>query len=303
VRSGDPFGFIESERKNTTAAALTVLPIVAPLTRFNIPARHPFGDRRAPRQALEDPSQIIGGRDYQPDDPLRRVHWKATARAGTLQSKVYPTTTVHTLTILLDIHTTGALAQGINQPLLELGIAAAASVAAWATAQGLAVGVFSNGLPSAGAADELTSFAEAAALLRVPPGNHPDQLHRILLTLARLQPYFGIGMTSLLAREEPRLPIGSTIIAITAAAALPTDLVARLERLARHGHQVALLLTGNAPAETGTLTTYRLGDEEAWNVLAAAALKHAGFSPDTGFAGAGDGAEDQLAAQPGIAVG
>ena len=40
-------------------------------------------DASVPRGLFEDPALFAGVRPYQPGDPLRRIHWKATARLGT----------------------------------------------------------------------------------------------------------------------------------------------------------------------------------------------------------------------------
>ncbi|HCJ36385.1 MAG TPA: DUF58 domain-containing protein, partial [Ktedonobacter sp.] len=50
LRSGDVFGFISNEESLENWQYLLVYPLVVPLTRFSLPARHPFGDRRAPRR-------------------------------------------------------------------------------------------------------------------------------------------------------------------------------------------------------------------------------------------------------------
>ena len=89
LRSGDVFGFLNREESLSNRQYLLVYPLVVPITRFGLPSHHPFGDNRAPRRMLEDPSRVIGVRDYMYGDDLRRVHWKATARMMQLQSKVY----------------------------------------------------------------------------------------------------------------------------------------------------------------------------------------------------------------------
>jgi uncharacterized protein (DUF58 family) len=275
LRAGDPFGFLERDIRvmpQNGSQLLTVLPIVAPLTRMGLPAHNPFGDLAAQQRLIEDPSQIIGTRDYQPGDPLRRVHWKATARSHTLQSKVYPFTTTHTLAIFLDIHTSANPAQGFVTALFELGIAATASIASWGNAHQYAVGLFSNGLPISGGGVDVASYEEVRAFMRLPPSAHPRQLPHVLDALARLQPYFGFAMERLIAREEHQLPLGATIVVISAAAALHPQTVAQLERLRRRGANVALLLTGEEPAQTGSLLSYRLGGKEAWHDLVTFAL-------------------------------
>ena len=284
LRAGDPFGFIEREmRVQGGQQTLMVLPIIAPLTQFKLPMRNPFGDFQAQRRFIEDPSQIIGVRDYQPGDPIRRVHWKATARNTTLQSKVYPFTTTHTLAIFLDIYTAESPVEGFDTALFELGIAAAASIAAWAIETRYAVGLFSNGIPMGMDDDNMTSFEQLHAFMKLPPSAHPSHLIRLLEALARLQPYFGVAMERLIRREQHNLPMGATIVVISAAPALRPNTVALLERLRRRGYVIAVLLTGKQTAETGTLVTYRLGGEEAWHALTEfASRKYAHDSDGTG---------------------
>ena len=147
VRSGDLFGFTERTETLENQQYLTVYPLVLPLSSFNLPARHPFGDRRAPRRLLEDPSRVIGVRDYAYGDDLRRIHWKATARALQLQSKVYEPTTTYTLALFVNVSTHLNAFFNPSQELLELSICAAASIASWALREGYAVGLYSNGFP------------------------------------------------------------------------------------------------------------------------------------------------------------
>jgi len=283
LRAGDPFGFLDRDVRISQQGgdrSLMVLPIVAPLDRFGLPARNPFGDLAAQRRLIEDPSQVIGARDYQAGDPLRRVHWKATARSDTLQSKVYPYTVTQSLALFFDIHTSSNASQGFDTALFELGIAGAASIAAWAQKERYAVGLFSNGIPSAGSEHGIASFEELHSFMRVPLSPHPAQLQRLLEALARMQPYFGISMQRLIAREQHALPIGATIVYITAAVALSPNVVAQLERLKRRGYVVAVLLTGDAPADTRSLLTYRLGGEESWNDLITYATRRFRHEPD-----------------------
>src|SRR5438105_1749502 len=144
LRSGDVFGFIDREVSLSNRQYLLVYPLVIPLTRFGLPARHPFGDYRAPRRLLEDPSRVIGVRDYMYGDELRRVHWKATARTMQLQSKVYDATTTYTMVLFLNVVTQLDVYYGIHPELQELAICATASVGDWALNQGYAVGLYAN---------------------------------------------------------------------------------------------------------------------------------------------------------------
>jgi len=266
LRASDPFGFLDNEIKINqvgASATLTVLPIIVPLTEFGLPPRHPFGDLRALRRIIVDPQVTIGARDYAPGDPLRQVHWKASARVNKLQSKVYMPTISYTLVTFLDVRTTPTIVDGIEPEYLELGVAAAASVVTWATAQRYTLGLFTNSIAAAGAMDA-TSFAEIQASMRVPPSNNPQQLHVILKTLAQTQPILGGSMERLVAKETGRLPVGSTIVYIATASVVSENILYMLQRLQRSGHSVTLLLIGNGEVQTGTLTKYRLGGKEKW---------------------------------------
>src|SRR5437763_9010804 len=146
MRSGDVFGFLSNEKTLPNWQYLLVYPLVVPLTQFSLPSRHPFGERRAPRRLLEDPSRVIGVRDYAYGDSLRRIHWKATARTMQMQSKVYEATTTYTMVIFLNVIAHFDFLQGYQPEVQELAICAAASVADWALNEGYAVGLYANTL-------------------------------------------------------------------------------------------------------------------------------------------------------------
>ena len=156
LRVSDPFGLLEREHTHGATATLIVHPLIVPLERFGLPAHAPFGERPAPRRLLEDPLRVAGIRPYQPGDEQRRIHWKATARLGSLQSKILETSTRHTVLIFLDIRTFTQISKGYAPDLVELVISAAASVANWGLEQGYAVGLVSNGTLLAPELDMLT---------------------------------------------------------------------------------------------------------------------------------------------------
>jgi uncharacterized protein (DUF58 family) len=279
LRSGDPFGLLTRESQREQLDTLLVYPPLLPIERFGLPARRPFGERAAPHRLLEDPTRVIGVREWVPGDDLRRVHWKATARAMTLQSKVYEPTTTWTLAVFLNINSYANPVLGTNPPLVELAIAAAASIAQWATEQGYAVGLFANAMQATPGEDELSPAAieersieiNRAIRVRIPPSSRAEQLPRILESLTRLVPFFGSPIEQLLVDEQPRLPAGATLVLISAAAAVTPSLLTTLRQAQAHGHTVALLVAGNAPIESTTFPVYRLGTEEVWDEIVAQA--------------------------------
>src|SRR3972149_2468824 len=65
------------------------------------PPQSPMGNLPPPQPIFEDPSRVIGKRDYVAGDSLQRVDWKATAVVGRLQVKQYqPSTARETLIVL-----------------------------------------------------------------------------------------------------------------------------------------------------------------------------------------------------------
>ncbi len=289
LRSGDVFGFLSQEESLSNWQYLLVYPLVVPLTRFSLPARHPFGDRRAPRRLLEDPSRTIGVRDYAYGDSLRRVHWKATARTMQLQSKVYEATTTYTLVLFLNVAARTDGYYGINPDLQELAICAAASVTDWAIDQGYEVGFYANTImympemeeetgrrtgtveeePERGLEDEVEAQLRKRRI-HLPPSSSNEQRRRIMEVLARIQPFFGTPIEDVIQAERNRLPAGATVVLITSAVNDP--LLETLARVRQAGHAVTILFVGDAlmPGRLGGITVYHIGGEETWRELVAA---------------------------------
>ncbi len=305
LRSGDVFGFLNREESLSNRQYLLVYPLVVPITRFGLPSHHPFGDNRAPRRMLEDPSRVIGVRDYMYGDDLRRVHWKATARMMQLQSKVYQATTTYTLVLFLNIVSQLDAWYGIRPELQELAICATASVADWALDQGYAVGLYTNTImymPEMGMSistsqpssslDQLGELSSAVPQnadekekdhlrevvladqlnrrrIHLPPASNEEQRKRIMEVLARVQSYFGSSIEELIQIERTRLPAGATVVVVTSTVSDP--LLDALSRVKRSGHAVTILYVGDSPLSMtlGGLAVYHIGGEETWKDLLA----------------------------------
>jgi uncharacterized protein (DUF58 family) len=289
MRSGDLFGFLSNEQTYENLQYLLVYPLVVPLTRFSLPARHPFGDRRTPRRLLEDPSRVIGVRDYVYGDSLRRVHWKATARTMQMQSKIYEATTTYTMVIFLNILSQFDSSHGLQPEVQELGICAAASVADWAINEGYAVGLYANTLmympeerveyeaEQEGEGEQNLAATLAAQLKRrrihLPPATSEEQRKRIMDVLARIQPFFGSTFEDVVHTERSRLPAGATVVIITSTVTDP--LLETLARIKQSGHAVTILFAGDKPfpAHLAGVTVYHLGGKDTWKQLEAAYSK------------------------------
>jgi uncharacterized protein (DUF58 family) len=303
LRSGDVFGFLNRQETLSNRQYLLVYPLVVSIARFGLPSRHPFGDYRAPRRMLEDPSRVVGVRDYMYGDDLRRVHWKATARMMQLQSKIYQETTTYTLVLFLNVVSQLDAWYGIRPELQELAICATASVADWALDQGYAVGLYVNtimfipemgmSIPTAQAPSSPTESSERSPVLpttsdkeekerhveavvadqlkrrriHLPPASNEEQRKRIMEVLARIQSYFGSSIEELLHIERTRLPAGATVVVVTSTVSDP--LLDTLSRVKRSGHSVTILHVGDSPlpGTLGGVSVYHIGGEETWKDL------------------------------------
>jgi len=281
LRSGDVFGFTSREMELSNRQFVLVYPLVVPLTRIGLPARHPFGDQRAQRRLLEDPSRVIGIRDYHYGDSLRRVHWKATARALQMQSKVYEPTTTYTMVIFLNLESRPDTHYGIHPELQELSICATASITNWAIDNSYAVGFYANtimyipdeeiSLRNEQGEEEDLEMALAAQLRRrrisIPISSSGEQRTHIMEALARIQGYFGSNIEDIIQTERSRLPAGATIVLITST--LSEQMVDKLLQLRRGGHAVTVLFVSDtpAPAKISGITIYHIGGETTWGAL------------------------------------
>ncbi|WP_322480797.1 DUF58 domain-containing protein [Thermogemmatispora sp.] len=279
LRSGDLFGFVSRRQELDNREQILVYPPIVPLSQLGLPARHPFGERRAPWRLLEDPARISGIRDYRQGDELRRIHWKATARVMSLQSKIYETSTTYTLVLFLNISLhLSPLDLAINQDLKELAICVTASVADWGLREGYAVGLYCNGmLADLEHSRELAQQIEdqqwkrteaLSKVIRLPPASGPKQRQHILETLARVEPYYGDPIEVIMSAESTRLPFGATVILVTST--LNEALLTVLERLRHSGHPVGLLSIGQVPmVKVPGMLVQHIGGEETWRTILA----------------------------------
>ncbi len=162
------------------------------------------------------------------------MHWKATARRGELQVRVFEPTTTLSLVILLNVATFAHHWQGFIPELLEQTISVAGSVATWAVGQKHKVGLVANG-----------SMPLSDQPIRVPPGRSPGQLAAILEALAAVTSFATSSIQDLLRSESPRLPWGATLLVVTAI--VTDELAAAMVRLREAGRRMALISLAEEP--------------------------------------------------------
>ena len=262
METGDLFGLHRRYNVVTEPHFLMVYPEVLALEGFDVASRRPIGEVRMTYRLYEDPTRIAGVRRYQAGDPLNRIHWPATARTGSLHSKVYEPSTVAGATIVLEFHQ-DAYDPGQRSARSELAVTAAASLANTVYEMNQQVGLVTNGRD---AADRIrqegwdydvrsrNTARRSAEMLRYSDRLEPvvvetrrgvEQLMRIFETLARAELTDGLSFAQLLGETAGRIPRDATVLAILPAVTNETAMA--LGNLRRSGFAVTVMVNTFEP--------------------------------------------------------
>jgi uncharacterized protein (DUF58 family) len=194
LRSGDMFGLFPRELILPHFQSLLVYPRIFPLSKLNLPLRALFGEKVGPRSIYEDISRVAGAREYRYDDPLKRIHWKASAAHSKLQTRQYECGTSLSLLLILDVNSFTE-----EDEEFEYAVSTIASLAYEAERQGFAVGLLTNSEPE----------------VHIPIGSGRAQLTQILEALARITVKSRLPLSKQMDRIRTILPIGATVVVVT----------------------------------------------------------------------------------------
>ena len=234
METGDLFGLQKQFRTGKNQDYVSVLPTIAYIDTFNISSRRPQGPIRLSHRIYEDPTRISGLREYEPGDPMNRIHWKASARTGGLYTKTYEASTVTGGTLLLDLHDESYVPEG-KAERMELAVTVTASIAYLLQMSSEQVGMMTNGLDAAELAryevdtqralsreeierylvDEATS--DRLSPLHVPTLRSADQAQVIAENLARVVPGYGLDVEQMLLAEFRGLPRNAALLPVVPA--------------------------------------------------------------------------------------
>jgi uncharacterized protein (DUF58 family) len=126
VLFSDPLGLFPRRMDIGPPLPMLVLPRVYPLGQ-QVTRGMPIGAIRVENRLYEDPGRYRSMRDYVPGDDPRRIHWKASARTGSLQVMEYASTLSSPVVIALNIDA-DAFTHGRKFQHFERCIEAAASL-------------------------------------------------------------------------------------------------------------------------------------------------------------------------------
>jgi uncharacterized protein (DUF58 family) len=257
LESGDVFGLHRRFLALTEPHFLLVYPRQEQLEGYELASRRPIGEVVLTHRLYEDPTRIAGVRAYEAGDPLHRVHWRATARTGQLQSKTYEPTTLAGATLLLDFHVGSYPAAG-EPHRSDLAVTAAASLANAIFEMGQQFGLVTNARDTADrirregwetdprtrraarATGAMQEQNERLQPIIVETRRGAEHLHRLRETLARVELTDGMMFAGLLAEVTGRLPRDATLVALLSEVSL--EIAVSLGTLHRAGFAITVIL-------------------------------------------------------------
>jgi uncharacterized protein (DUF58 family) len=263
IETGDYFGILRRFVARPPLHYLTVYPEVLPIGRLLVPTSRPVGEVRAPWAVIEDVTRPAGVREYQRGDPMRRIHWKATAHTGRLHSRVYEYTRLQGANLVVNFHRDAWRGED-GEEAAELAVTVAASIAAHLRERHQQFGLVSNGLDGAKMIEawpaeiDVPSRQKAAEILArrepperyepvvVTPGRGEETLQLVLGALARLQPGTGLTLGELVHREHPAWP--RELAALLIVPRLDEEVLEAVGMLRAARFGVAVIVVGEAAA-------------------------------------------------------
>jgi uncharacterized protein (DUF58 family) len=198
LETGDPLGIYSLTLEDPTASTLAVMPPVVSLPKFHIASSGWAGEGSTNPRSLEETINASHTREMVPNDPMKFIHWKSTARHNKFVVKQFEGTPAGDWWILLDLHKHSQLGEGWASTE-EHGVILASSLAARGLNEEYPVGLAINGSESAW----------------IVPRRNQNQSREVLKALAVAAPS-EMGVKDYLQRIGQMIGNRSSLLIITA---------------------------------------------------------------------------------------
>ena len=167
---------------------------------------------------------------------MKHIDWKASARLGQLQTKVFEPVVSLNVLIALNGSTSEFPWQGAHRRFFERAVTAAASAASYCADRGYSFGLVSNAVAS-----------YSGKWLSVPLGSATQQLSLVLEALATAGPYLVTPLVDVIRSERNSLPSGATVVLVTAV--ITKALAEEFVEIKDRGYEVLALYAGDGVPE------------------------------------------------------
>lgn len=176
---GDLLGLTDVMRSQKLSTPVLVYPRLMDTDEIPMPVSRMLGELVRRQQLLQDPFLVRGIRAYQPGDPVRDIHWPATARIGETQVRVRDYSSRSRLLVVLNVQQEdmqlNKYVPETQEQWVEEAIRMCATVCIQALRSGFSAGIAANMpmgdsqestviLPADGAAREEELLASCARL-------------------------------------------------------------------------------------------------------------------------------------------
>ncbi|MBR5110955.1 MAG: DUF58 domain-containing protein [Clostridia bacterium] len=179
LTAGDLLGMGGKGLELYTPARILVYPKLLDDRGLPLPVSRLQGDLIVRRHYVSDPFLVNGIRDYRFGDPVRDIHWPASARMGSLQVKTHDYTADTKLLAVINVQMSenqwGELME-YEQDMIEHAISIAATVCARVLRAGVAAGFAAN-MP----------MGESETITLLPPERHSAREEELLAAFAKLR--------------------------------------------------------------------------------------------------------------------
>ncbi|OAB39178.1 hypothetical protein PMSD_04405 [Paenibacillus macquariensis subsp. defensor] len=178
MSGGDLIGLFSSTQLVPVNVSLYVYPTL--LSIDNMPASYRTwqGDLEVSRWVVEDPFLILGTREYTGNDPMNRIHWKASARAGQLQVYKQGYTANPEVIVYVNVQVNEQMWNAVSNPeMIEQALSYAATAASLLIQQGMKVGFGHNAIHG----------SQSMQAIRIAPEYGKSHLDDILKAMAQVE--------------------------------------------------------------------------------------------------------------------
>ncbi len=151
IRLTDPFHLVDLRRSFTATSEVVITPVVEPLRHLEPPRSMDVGDDAGSHSIGVRGADDASTREFRTGDDLRKIHWRSSARTGSLMVRQEERPWQGEVTMLLDLrvgaHVDASSSSREDEPdermrsSLEWAISAAASIGSYTIMSGRNVGL------------------------------------------------------------------------------------------------------------------------------------------------------------------
>ena len=197
----DPMGFFRIEFAHAKSEEILVYPPLTPLPPQVLAQRIALGDKHSLRQPVTaETINAFTTRNYQPGDPLLRIHWPTTARRDSLFVRVFDPESTSAIWLVPDFNRACHLGDG-DDSSIEKMVVLTASLANYFLRQKVSIGL----------------AADAGGFKISPPRQGKASLWPFLKVLSPLQAYPEASLALALGHLRPLISNRDLILVITPA--------------------------------------------------------------------------------------